>query len=113
MIENGISQISLLECPVCDEQFDAPTVLENHVFEHSTWIDLDENTSSKPPGLSFDDSSSSYTELLDEQPTIPLECKQCTVTFASNASLNIHKKMSMFCLQNIQILSDKYSSSLS
>jgi hypothetical protein len=85
--------MSLLECPVCDEQFDASTVLENHVFEHSTWIDENENTTLKS-GLTFDDSSSSYTDLLDEQLTIPLECKQCTVTFASNASLNIHKKMS-------------------
>jgi hypothetical protein len=84
-IENSMSQMSLLECPVCDEQFDAPTVLENHVFEHSTWID--EN----------DDSSSSYTDLIDEPlSTVPLECKQCTVRFTSNASLNMHKKMSMF-----------------
>lgn len=77
-LENELSQMSLLECPVCDEQFDAPIVLENHVFEHST----------------VDDSSSSYVDLLDEQPpATPLECKQCTVTFTSNASLNIHKKI--------------------
>ncbi|CAF4022247.1 unnamed protein product [Rotaria sp. Silwood2] len=92
-IENGMSQMSLLECPVCDEQFDAPIILENHVFEHSTWIDENENTSSKL-GLPVDDSSSSYTDVLDEQSNTPLECKQCTVTFASNASLNVHKKMS-------------------
>ncbi|CAF0810390.1 unnamed protein product [Rotaria sordida] len=98
-IENGISQMSLLECPVCDEQFDAPIILENHVFEHSTWIDENESTNSKL-GLPFDDSSSSYTDLLDEQSNIPLECKQCTVTFASNASLNIHKKM-IHCLQPV------------
>ncbi|CAF1413781.1 unnamed protein product [Adineta steineri] len=98
-IENDISQMSLLECPVCDEQFDAPIILENHVFEHSTWIDEDDNTNSKL-GLSFDDSSSSYTDLLDEQSTKPLECKQCTVTFASNASLNIHKKM-IHCLNPV------------
>jgi hypothetical protein len=97
-LENGMSQMSLLECPVCDEQFEAPIVLENHVFEHSTWIDENENTNFRS-GLSLDDSSSSYTDLLDEQSTIPLECKQCTVSFASNASLNIHKKMSKitFC----------------
>jgi len=92
-IENGMSQMSLLECPVCDEQFDAPTILENHVFEHSTWIDEHENINSKS-GLNYDDSSSSYTDLFDEPPPIPLECKQCTVTFASNASLNMHKKIS-------------------
>lgn len=77
-LETGLSQMSLLECPVCDEQFDAPIVLENHVFEHST----------------VDDSSSSYVDLLDEPPVPPLECKQCTVTFTSNASLNMHKKIS-------------------
>jgi hypothetical protein len=92
-IENGMSEMSLLECPVCDEQFDAPTILENHVFEHSTWMDGDENTNTKP-GLSFDDSSSSYIDLFDEPSTISLECKQCTIAFASNASLNMHKKMS-------------------
>lgn len=102
-IENGISQINLLECPVCDEQFDAPIVLENHVFEHSTWIDENDNTNFKS-GLSLDDSSSSYTDLLDEQPTVPFECKQCTVTFASNASLNIHKKMSKITLYLYSIL---------
>ena len=93
-IENSMSQMSLLECPVCDEQFDAPTVLENHVFEHSTWVD-ENQTSNIKPGLSYDDSSSSFTDLLDETPTVPLECEQCTVTFTSNASLNMHKKMSM------------------
>ena len=78
-LETNLSQMSLLECPVCDEQFDAPIVLENHVFEHST----------------VDDSSSSYVDILDEQQTAQtsLECKQCTVTFTSNASLNIHKKI--------------------
>jgi hypothetical protein len=87
-IENGMSEMNILECPVCDEQFEAPIILENHVFEHSTWVVKDENINSKV-GSSFDDSSSSYIDLIDE----PLECKQCTVTFASNASLNIHKKM--------------------
>ncbi|CAF4284914.1 unnamed protein product, partial [Rotaria sordida] len=43
-IENGMSEMNILECPVCDEQFEAPTVLENHVFEHSTWIPKDDNT---------------------------------------------------------------------
>ncbi len=109
-IENGMSQMSLLECPVCDEQFDAPIILENHVFEHSTWIDENENSNSKS-GLFFDDSSSSYTDLFDEPPIIPLECKQCTVTFASNASLNMHKKMSkdfidVFVFLNL--ISDKF-----
>ena len=87
-LEHDISQMSLLECPVCDEQFDAPTVLETHVFEHSTWIDGND------PNLAVDESSSSYIDLLDEPPTTPLECKQCTVSFTSNGSLNIHKKMS-------------------
>ena len=51
--------MSILECPVCDEQFEAPTILENHVFEHSTWIDENENTNTTyKSGLSFDDSSS-------------------------------------------------------
>ncbi|CAF1132149.1 unnamed protein product [Adineta ricciae] len=99
-IENSLSQMSLLECPVCDEQFDAPVVLENHVFEHSTWIDDNENLNSKGISSSLDDSSSSYTDLLDEHAVQPLECKQCTVTFASNASLNIHKKM-IHCLNPV------------
>jgi len=114
-IENGMSQMSLLECPVCDEQFDAPTILENHVFEHSTWIDENENSKS---GLNFDDSSSSYTDLFDEPPPVSLECKQCTVTFASNASLNMHKKMSKiiyfyFFIKSIRNFSSLSSSSLS
>lgn len=92
-IENGISQMNLLECPVCDEHFDAPTVLENHVFEHSTWADEDSN-------LHNEESSSSYTDLIDEPPSIPLECKQCTVTFSSNASLHMHKRM-IHCLNPI------------
>ena len=92
-LELDISQMSLLECPVCDEQFDAPTVLENHVFEHSTWIE--ENATKNVKQVpTFEDSASSYTDLLDEPPTTPLECKQCTVTFTSNASLNVHKRMS-------------------
>lgn len=91
-IENGIAQMSLLECPVCDEQFDAPTILENHVFEHSTWVDECENHNLKN-GLIGDDSSSSYIDLFDDSPTTPLECEQCTFTFTSNTSLNIHKKM--------------------
>jgi hypothetical protein len=98
-IENSMSQMSLLECPVCDEQFDAPTILENHVFEHSTWIDENQTQNFKS-GLSYDDSSSSYTDLLDETSTIPLECKQCTVTFASNASFTMHKKM-IHCLNPV------------
>ena len=92
-LEQDISQMSLLECPVCDEQFDASNVLENHVFEHSTWID-DNDPNSVKTNLAVDESSSSYIDLLDEPPTTPLECKQCTVSFTSNASLNIHKKMS-------------------
>jgi hypothetical protein len=87
-IENVMSEMNIFECPVCDEQFEAPTMLENHVLEHSTWLPKDENTSSKPD-LSINDSSLSYTDLVDE----PLECKQCTVTFTSNASLNMHKRM--------------------
>jgi hypothetical protein len=98
-IENGMSQMNLLECPVCDEQFEAPTILENHVFEHSTWIDDNENTNSNS-GLPFDDDSSSYTDLFDEPSTVPLECKQCTGTFTSSASLNMHKKM-MHCLHPV------------
>lgn len=93
MIEDKMSQMSLLECPVCDEQFDAPKVLEDHVFEHSTWVEDDENLNSKT-GLPFDDSSSSYIDMIDEPSTTYLECKQCTVRFNSNASLSIHKKMS-------------------
>jgi hypothetical protein len=96
-IENSMSQMSFLECPVCDEQFNAPTVLENHVFEHSTWIDEDQNQNSKST-LAYDDSPSNYIDLLDETPITPLECKQCTVKFSSNASLNMHKKMSMCSL---------------
>lgn len=92
-IETSMSQMSLLECPVCDEQFDAPTVLESHIFEHSTCIDDHDNTNCKL-GISFDDSSSSYTDLVDEPFITPFECKKCTVTFATNASLNMHKKMS-------------------
>ena len=94
-IENSMSQMSLLECPVCDEQFEAPTILEDHVFEHSTFINDNECTNPKP-GVTFEDSSSSYTDLFEETSTSTLECKQCTVTFTSNASLSIHKKMSMF-----------------
>ena len=93
LLENGISQLSFLECPVCDEQFDAPSVLENHVFEHSTWIDESEGINIKP-SVSLDDSSSSYTDLLDDLPTTPLVCKQCTVTFMSKASLSMHKQTS-------------------
>lgn len=92
-LENGLSQMSLLECPVCDEQFDAPTILENHVFEHSTVIDEHDSTNNKS-NFPVDESSSSYVDLLDEPVSSPLECKQCTVTFTSNASLNIHKKLS-------------------
>lgn len=91
-IEHGISQISILECPVCDEQFEAPTILENHVFEHSTWIDENDNLNSTNV-LNMDESSSSYIDLFDEQPTTPIECEQCTITFQSNASLKMHKKM--------------------
>lgn len=98
-IETSMSQMSLLECPVCDEQFEAPTILEDHVFEHSTFINDNESIQPKP-GVTYDDSSSSYTDLLDETSTSTLECKQCTVTFTSNASLSIHKKMSMFCPKN-------------
>ncbi|CAF1338979.1 unnamed protein product [Rotaria sordida] len=87
-IENGMSEMNILECPVCDEQFEAPTVLENHVFEHSTWIPKDDNTSTKS-GLSINYASSSYNDVIDGS----LECKQCAVTFDSNASLSIHKKM--------------------
>ena len=95
-IENSMSQMSLLECPVCDEQFDAPTILENHVFEHSTWINESESDYCKTSVI-HEDSSSSYTDLLDEpSSTSTLQCQQCTVTFTSNASLTVHKKMSMF-----------------
>lgn len=94
-LEKEISQMSLLECPVCDEQFDAPTVLEHHVFEHSTWIDEDDkNNVQQPP--TYEDSASSYIDLVDDSQKSPLECKQCTVTFTSNASLNIHKRMSQY-----------------
>ena len=93
-IENDVSQINPLECPVCDEQFDAPTILENHIFEHSTWIDESENSINSKTDLPCDESLSSYMDLIDEQSMTPLKCKRCTVTFASNASLNMHKKMS-------------------
>jgi len=86
-IENSMSQMNPLECPVCDEHFDAPTVLEDHVFEHSTWVNEDSN-------FNNEESSSSYTDLLEEPSSVPLECKQCTVTFSSNASFTMHKRMS-------------------
>ena len=78
--------MNICECPVCDEQFELQTILEDHVFKHSTWIRQDENTSSK----------SGHKEIIDESS----QCKQRAVTFASNASLNIHKNSYKFIFRS-------------
>ncbi|UJR12751.1 hypothetical protein I4U23_016925 [Adineta vaga] len=69
--ENTISEI---ECLICDQQFESQTILENHIYEHAIYIRKDENINSK----------SIHNE--------SLECKQCSLTFSSKASLNIHNK---------------------
>lgn len=80
-VENGVSEITIHNCPVCDKQFDLQTILENHLFEHSICLREDENI-----GLNSDRSTG---EDIDES----LECKQCALTFTSQASFIIHKKM--------------------
>lgn len=92
---NGTSEINLHLCPVCDGQFESQSILEDHVFEHSTRTREDENISIKP-GLSIDAISSSYIDVTDQT----LECKRCAVTFPSNASLSIHKKMCKIILRS-------------
>lgn len=62
------SSVILAECPVCDQRCDGDITLENHIFEHSFCLD-------------------------DEPSTSLLECKQCTITFTSNANLTLHKKL--------------------
>mgnify|MGYP002379062008 FL=1 len=52
------------QCPVCNEQFESQAILENHVFEHSIYGNLIDDTS--------------------------FECKQCDLTFTSKSSLAAH-----------------------
>lgn len=65
------SSMTSAECPVCDQRCDGDITLENHIFEHSFCLD-------------------------DEPSTSLLECKQCTITFTSNANLSLHKKLSQW-----------------